>query len=634
VGEPPASAVLEPAGAVRDLALAAAWGASAAWLCGEVDEARRLAGRAAKLAAASGDHAASSAAHIALAMLAATDGDRRANEWHYLQALHHAEQAGDVLQQIRIRANRGSYFLEEGRYQQACAELDTAVHLAELADFPFLRTLALVNRAESRRRLGRLDEAARDVESALADQQRLGSRLASYPLIVLGDIHSDRGDAGQARSCYQEAVTLAEQAGDSQALVAALAGWAVSAADPRAGLQLAQRAVAAAPALGHTRALLAMARVATRCGDRAAATDAAAAAADLAQAHRDRAAFAEALELQAELADSEQQRRERLARAEALWRGLDCPLGRWRTRIALAGQGLTDAEPVLVEAAAQCRRIGARALADQAATALAALKQAPPVALAVRTLGGFAILRRGEEMPYGQWRSRKARDLLKILIARRGAPLAREAVIGVLWPEESAGSAGARMSVTVSTLRAILDPAKEQPADHYLVSVDGAVWLRTANLDIDVESFLGEAERVLARRTAGRAAIEELAGAEARYTGDFCPEDLSIDYLAALREDARAAYLSVLRALAEAYAGVADHEAAVRCLLRLLAYDPHDEPAHLALVRALDAAGRYGEARRMYRGYTARMAELKIEPAAYPSEGPVEAGLNPARSSP
>jgi DNA-binding SARP family transcriptional activator len=210
---------------------------------------------------------------------------------------------------------------------------------------------------------------------------------------------------------------------------------------------------------------------------------------------------------------------------------------------------------------------------------------------------------------------------LKILVARRGEPLAREAVIGVLWPQESAASAGAKLSVTLSTLRAILDPAKEQTADHYLASADGAVWLRTANLDVDVGTFLREADRALAHRAAGGDATELLAAAEARYTGDFCPEDLTLAHLAGLREDARATYLTVLRCLAEAYAEQGDHETTTRCLLRLLAYDPYDEPAHLALVRALDRAGRYGEARRMYRGYTARMAELEIEPAAYPPAG-------------
>ena len=274
---------------------------------------------------------------------------------------------------------------------------------------------------------------------------------------------------------------------------------------------------------------------------------------------------------------------------------------------------------MLAEAVTQCRRYGARGLAEEASRALSSLSRSAAPALSVRTLGGLRLIRRGEEMPHREWRSRKARDLLKSLVARRGEPLARDTVISVLWPEETAASAGAKLSVTLSTLRAILDPAKEHPADHYVVSADGAVWLRTDNLDIDVETFLREAERALARRAAGGDATELLAAAEARYTGDFCPEDLNLAQLAGLREGARATYLTVLRSLAEAYAEQGDDEATIRCLLRLLTYDPYDEPAHLALVRALDRAGRYGEARRMYRGYAARMAELDIEPAAYPS---------------
>lgn len=224
-------------------------------------------------------------------------------------------------------------------------------------------------------------------------------------------------------------------------------------------------------------------------------------------------------------------------------------------------------------------------------------------------------------MPYGQWRSRKARDLLKLLIARRGAPLAREAVTALIWPGETAETAGGRLSVALSTLRAVLDPARQYPADHYLASEDGAIWLRVAHVDIDLETFLADSERALAGRAAGDAGIAELAAAEARYTGEFCPEDLAIAELVAVREQARAAYLSVLRALAEAYAERADHDLATRCLLRLLAQDRYDEPAHLALVRELDRAGRYGEARRMYHGYTAAMAELARPPAAYPSAG-------------
>jgi len=52
--------------------------------------------------------------------------------------------------------------------------------------------------------------------------------------------------------------------------------------------------------------------------------------------------------------------------------------------------------------------------------------------------------------------------------------------------------------------------------------------------------------------------------------------------------------------------------------MRALETDPYDEPAHLELVRVLEAAGQRGEARRAYRTYIRRMAELEVEPTPYP----------------
>ncbi|MGH7539945.1 MAG: hypothetical protein ACRELC_02995, partial [Gemmatimonadota bacterium] len=52
--------------------------------------------------------------------------------------------------------------------------------------------------------------------------------------------------------------------------------------------------------------------------------------------------------------------------------------------------------------------------------------------------------------------------------------------------------------------------------------------------------------------------------------------------------------------------------------LRLLERDPYDEPAHLGLVRALEAAGRHGEARRCFRVYCSRMDTIGVESAPFP----------------
>ena len=107
-----------------DVALLLAWHASAHWLRGEAETCRALAARAYEVAVASGADRALAAAHTVLAMLAALEGDRASNDAHYMRALEHAERAGDVLQVIRIRVNRGSRNLEEGAYEAAIVELD------------------------------------------------------------------------------------------------------------------------------------------------------------------------------------------------------------------------------------------------------------------------------------------------------------------------------------------------------------------------------------------------------------------------------------------------------------------------------------------------------------------------------
>ena len=49
-----------------------------------------------------------------------------------------------------------------------------------------------------------------------------------------------------------------------------------------------------------------------------------------------------------------------------------------------------------------------------------------PAPLTLQTLGGFRVLRQGIPVPADAWKSKKARDLLKILAARRGRPVARD----------------------------------------------------------------------------------------------------------------------------------------------------------------------------------------------------------------
>jgi len=241
--------------------------------------------------------------------------------------------------------------------------------------------------------------------------------------------------------------------------------------------------------------------------------------------------------------------------------------------------------------------------------------------VAVRCLGAFRVLRAGQPVPVAAWQSKKARTLLKILVARRGRATTRDYLMEVLWPEEPVEVVIRRLSVALATARAVLDPDKRHPPDHFIVADKDALRLLLENLPVDVERFLALADEGLACHREGRldAARAALQAADALYAGDFLEEDRYQDWAGALREEARAVYISVARALGEAAVSGGDHDAAVRCYLKILAKDTFDEEAHLGLVAILQREGRHGEARRQYRAYTARMVELQVPAAPFPS---------------
>jgi ATP/maltotriose-dependent transcriptional regulator MalT/DNA-binding SARP family transcriptional activator len=599
----------------RDEALLLAWRASALWLRGDAEACRVDAERAHAVAAEADDPQGLAAAHTVLAMLAALEGDRGANDAHYLRALDYAQDAGDVLQVIRVRTNSGSRHLEEGAYEEAIAELDIALQLADVAGFTSFRALALTNRGEARSHLGRLEEAIADLTESRRLYERLGSRMVSYPLEKLGEVYRERGDLALARAAYEEALAQSEQSGDVQGLVPALAGLArvIAVDEPETAAELAARAVSAGPGMDHVEALLARGWVALARGDREAAARDGTEAAAAARSRRDPAGLAESLELLALAAPDPRSEVERLEEAAALWRDVRNPLGTNRVALALALLRSDDAAAAAADE--RLRELGARGYRAQLARLLTAEEAAR---VAVQTLGRFRVMVDGAALPLAAWQSRKARDLLKILVARRGRPVPREALMEALWPGEDPGRLANRLSVALSTLRAVLDPQKQLDPERFVGADRGAVWLDRDHVAVDVERFLADATAGLICRRAAVPDGGRLARAESAYAGDFLEEDAYEDWAIPLREEARAVYIDIARALAEDAAAAGDVDGAVRHFLRVLEKDPYDERAHLALVAALAGSGRHGEARRSFRAYCARMEEIGVESAAFP----------------
>ena len=582
-----------------DDALVSAWLSSTLWSRGESGRAAQAAATALAQAERSRDPAALAAAHVACALAAASAGERERNERHYRAALHAAAEAGDSIQLARIRANLSSRALEEGEYQRAIEEADNGLRVG--AGHRFFAALAMCNKAEALMRLGELEAARATLVESVAIYDALGSLLASAPHTMLGELYRERGDLGRARLAFERAQRLAEAAEDVHTLVWAVCGLAraLAADDPELARRHAAEALERSSSLERAHALCTSAWVELVAGDHVAAVTHASAAEREARATGDRPALADSLTLQGMA--SRPPREQPLRTAAQLWGEVGNRIAERRTLLLLA-----DTRGETTEA---------DALRDQ----LAELGVVPEFyatrpgwgPLTIATLGRFAVQRGGEHVRPAAWQSRKARDLLKLLVGRLGKPITRDAAAEALWPGEPAGPLSNRLSVALSTVRKVLDPDRAHPADHFIAADKQSLRLRVEHVSVDVVEFLRVADEAIASGSE-----DHLRDAERRYTGDFLEEDIYEDWSVDCRERARSTALEVGRLLARAASGRGDDETASRHLRRVLEHDPYDEDAWLELVRSQLRLRRHGEARRQHAIYARRMAELDIAPVA------------------
>ena len=392
--------------------------------------------------------------------------------------------------------------------------------------------------------------------------------------------------------------------------------------DPEGAQEMSDEAVRIGRDTTPMSILIGAARVALVLDDRDAVRRHAVDVTDLAKGRGDLPATAAGLELQALVSDDPAEAARLVAEAAQVWASAPAPYGEARNRL-IAAKVLTGeaARTAAREAEQGFRALGARGPAMEAAELLDRLDRQirPPVA--IQALGRFRVVRDGEAVAATAWQSKKARDLLKILVARRGRPTTRETFFDLLWPDEDPQPLGNRLSVALATVRGVLDPDRKFPAEHFVAADKTALSLDLDHVDLDIERFRVEAAAGARLLRAGDrpAAIVRFEAAEALYAGDFLEEDPYEDWAVALREEAQATYIAVARALAAAAAERGDADGATRYYLRILERDAFDEGAHLGLVSALVAAGRHGEARRRYGFYAAKMDEIAVEAAPFPA---------------
>jgi len=236
----------------------------------------------------------------------------------------------------------------------------------------------------------------------------------------------------------------------------------------------------------------------------------------------------------------------------------------------------------------------------------------PGFRLRVQTLGSFQVWRGGEAIPSNGWRRESARQLFQLFITYRHAPLDRDQICEFLWPDVDATIAHRNFKIALNTLYQVLEPERDPGSESAFIFRDGTAYALRPNADlwIDAEQFS------TLMRQAGKTDVPPLQSAINLYRGDYLPEALYETWVAEERERLASAFLESADRLAEILIAREQFAEAIDISQRILTRDSCWERAYRHLMLAYDRLGDRGQVGRTYQRCTQTLRkELDVSPS-------------------
>jgi DNA-binding SARP family transcriptional activator len=228
----------------------------------------------------------------------------------------------------------------------------------------------------------------------------------------------------------------------------------------------------------------------------------------------------------------------------------------------------------------------------------------------ISTLGTLQVVRNNHVVSEGDWHTRQARQLLKILITERPRPVATDRLIELLWPQSTPSAAATTLRSAINALRNVLEPERRSraPSTYIVTETPGYAFRPAPTLWLDVESFeqkLNQAESNASMAERHRLLEEAIA----LYQDDYLISDPYADWAQNERERLRERYFTALLHFAEIQADAGNFNAALTACRRILARDEVRENAYQALMRYQAEAGDSAGALLTYERCRAVLAE-------------------------
>ncbi|WP_288089336.1 BTAD domain-containing putative transcriptional regulator [Roseiflexus sp.] len=216
-----------------------------------------------------------------------------------------------------------------------------------------------------------------------------------------------------------------------------------------------------------------------------------------------------------------------------------------------------------------------------------------------------------------QWEGVRSRSLFRFLIANRHAPISKERLAELFWPDSEPELARRSLHQAVYCLRQTFKrvigdvPVVLFINDCYRLAPDVPLWV-----DSDAfEEAIAAARSAWSRGDMG-GAIREYGRAIDLYQGDYMAEERYEDWVEERRIVFQSAYLEALHQLARTYQERKDYPMAIMLSQRALSVDSCDEDAHRVLIGCYAAQGLRHLAMRQYQACaTALRSQLGLSPS-------------------
>jgi predicted ATPase/DNA-binding SARP family transcriptional activator len=228
--------------------------------------------------------------------------------------------------------------------------------------------------------------------------------------------------------------------------------------------------------------------------------------------------------------------------------------------------------------------------------------------LRIQLLGGFQLI--SGDTPITTVELPRLQSLLAYLLLHRSAPIARQQLAFLLWPDSAEGQARSNLRTLVTRLRGALPHA-----DAFLsIDTHSLQWQPDAPWTLDVADFeqaLALAEQA-GNQVAARVALEQAAEV---YRGDLLPGCYD-DWVLPERERLQQLFLAALEQLLQLHEQQHEYPAAIQVAQRLLRHDPLAEATYQHLMRLHALNGDRASALRAYQTcVTVLRRELDVEPS-------------------